>query len=346
VPAGHTYTASLVWKTNKPDPGSIFIGAGPLGGDYSPTRLNVQVVPVSDATVFRLGTRFQLHLTGSNGSTWVAMDNTNLTEVVHVPAGNWDAVVAANADLFTAKAGYNQDIGIAVTGGVYPSTVGQPEVWKESGGFAGTFSPNAAFVQGVLPVAASTDYTVSVVWKTNKPDPGTIYAGAGPVAGSFSPSYVIVYLVPAPSGEASTVITSQVSQANSDGTYLSQVHSALALDFTPASTTSYVVSGNADLWTANAGFNQDLGIMVSGGAYGSGTLVAWKESGGFAGTFSPNAAFVAADLHLQGGVEYRIWLVWKANRIAVVANNIYIGAGPIALKFSPTWLAAVAVSSP
>ena len=41
---------------------------------------------------------------------------------------------------------FNQDIGISVIGGVYPTTAGQPEAWKESGGFAGTFSPNAAFV--------------------------------------------------------------------------------------------------------------------------------------------------------------------------------------------------------
>ena len=73
--------------------------------------------------------------------------------------------------------------------------------------------------------------------------------------------------------------------------------------------------------------------MVSGGAYGTGTLVAWKESGGFAGTFSPNAAFVTTDLHLQAGVTYTVWVVWKANRAG--PSNIYAGAGPIGGAFSP-----------
>jgi hypothetical protein len=51
------------------------------------------------------------------------------------------------------------------------------------------------------------------------------------------------------------------------------------------------LSGNVDLWTANAGVNQDVGLMVSGVAYGTGgQVVVWKESGGFAGTFSSKAA--------------------------------------------------------
>src|SRR5947209_4880848 len=63
------------------------------------------------------------------------------------------AVLSGNADLWTSVAGYNQDLGISVSGtgqSVYPTRAGQPEAWKESGGFAGTFSPNAAFVQTVV----------------------------------------------------------------------------------------------------------------------------------------------------------------------------------------------------
>ena len=52
--------------------------------------------------------------------------------------------------------------------------------WKESGGFAGTFSPNAAFVQGVMPVTGGHYYIFKLKWKTNKPEGGVIiYAGAG-----------------------------------------------------------------------------------------------------------------------------------------------------------------------
>jgi hypothetical protein len=43
--------------------------------------------------------------------------------------------------------------------------------WKESGGFASTYSPNAAFVQALVPMAAGNSYTVVLVWKSNLPMP-------------------------------------------------------------------------------------------------------------------------------------------------------------------------------
>ena len=79
-----------------------------------------------------------------------------------------------------------------VSGGAY-GTGGQVVAWKESGGFAGTFSPNAAFVQTVLPLAGSTTYTIRLVWKANHATSGTIYAaaGAGPPP-YFSPTRLTV----------------------------------------------------------------------------------------------------------------------------------------------------------
>jgi hypothetical protein len=53
-----------------------------------------------------------------------------------------------------------------------------------------------------------------------------------------------------------------------------------------------------------------------------------KESGGLAGTFTPNAAYVATVLQLQIGVPYTLWVIWRANRAAQVANAIYAGTGP------------------
>src|SRR5205807_8938970 len=98
--------------------------------------------------VFATSSQKQYSLTGSNGTTWSTMDAVSLQETVNVPAtGSWIAIVSANVDLWTSKAGFNQDVGIKVSGGLFPSAAGQPEGWKESGGFAGTFSPNAAFVQ-------------------------------------------------------------------------------------------------------------------------------------------------------------------------------------------------------
>jgi hypothetical protein len=90
------------------------------------------------------------------------------------------------------------------------------------------------------------------------------------------------------------------------------------------------------LWTANAGVNQDLGIFVSGGAFGSGKLVAWKESGGNAGIFSPNAAFVQTVLPLAAGT-YTVALEWKANHATNGTIFAAAGLGPV---YSPTRLTA------
>jgi hypothetical protein len=83
--------------------------------------------------------------------------------------------------------------------------------------------------------------------------------------------------------------------------------------------------------------------MVSGGAYGSGTLVAWKESGGFAGTFSPNAAYVSTVLHLQPGT-YFVALVYKTNRYSQEPTAIFMGAG--SGFYSPTSLIGIELGEP
>src|ERR1700686_1122532 len=101
-----------------------------------------------------------------------------------------------------------------------------------------------------------------------------------------------------------------------------------------------MLSGNADLWTATAGYNQDLGIFVSvGGA--ADQLVGWKESGGFNGTFSPNAAFVQTAFTMSAGTSYRFSLRWKTNRRAS-GVTIYMGAG--GGPYSPTRFTAETVS--
>jgi hypothetical protein len=95
------------------------------------------------------------------------------------------AIITGNADLWTADVGVNQDLAIAVDGAV--------AAWKESGGFAGTFSPNAAAVQAIVPVSAGSSHSVTLRWKTNSPAPGkTIFAGAGPWpgAGVYSPTTI------------------------------------------------------------------------------------------------------------------------------------------------------------
>ena len=70
--------------------------------------------------------------------------------------------------------------------------------WKESGGFGGTYSPNAAFGQTEFLMSGGHTYTFSLRWKTNHAATGpgaTIFAGAGPISGSFSPTSLDVELV-------------------------------------------------------------------------------------------------------------------------------------------------------
>jgi len=349
VKAATAYTARLQWKANKADAGSIFVGAGPIGNAFSPTRLTVQLIPTSAAIVFSATSTAQYSLTGNDGNTWVDMDPTNLKITFTWPSTGYTwGLVSANADLWTSSAGYNQDVGVAMTGGHYPSGSWLPEVWGESGGYGGTFSPNAAFVQGgvndtlLSGTAGGTEFSARLQWKANKGDPGTIYAGAGPIGGHFSPTTLTVVLIP-DNSFAYQETSWQYTQPNSDGSYWQEMDSNHQLTQGLGGPGTWSVSANANLWTSVAGYNQDVGIMVSGGAYGSGTVVAWKESGGFAGTFSPNAAFLSVVLQLQAGSSYSWWVVWKANRPAQVANSIFEGAGG-GSNISQIWLTSVRLS--
>ena len=268
----------------------------------------------------------QYWLTGSDGATWVDLDPTNLTLTI-TPQTTATAVLSANADLWTANAGINQDLGIDVAGGVYPTLPGQPEAWKESGGYGGTYSPNAAFVRSTIVMQGATTYTVKLRWKTNKPQgAGTIFAGAG--NGPYSPTRLTVQLL-APATVVGKVSTRQYSLPLSS-TWVAMDNSALSLDYPTSATGTALISANADLWTTRAGYNQDIGIEVDG------TVVAWKESGGFAGTYSPNAAFVQAAVPLAVAPHHQVRLVWKANK-AWPASTVFAGAGPGA-QFSPTTL--------
>ena len=356
--SGVTYLVKLQWKANKPAPGaSIFAGAGPLSGDYrftgslgvSPTRLTLHLVPAASSPVTSLVTNSQYPLSGSSGTTWTDVDTANLTASV-TPTADSTAVITGNIDLWTANSGFNQDIAITVDGTVV--------AWKESGGSAGTFSPNAAFVQAVMPLTvAGSPHIIKLQWKTNKPEGSAkIYAGAGPwpAGGSvFSPTRLTVWLA-APTSDLTAVpatkSTLQYHLSSSDGAGWTPIdNSALQVMFTPGVVNyTYSVTGNLDLWTANSGFNQDIGIFISGGVYGTGTLVAWKESGGSAGTFSPNAAFVDSVQHFGGGVSYTIWLAWKTNKQGA-GSTIYAAAGPwppASATFSPSVLGGAELSSP
>jgi centrosomal CEP192-like protein/ASPM-SPD-2-Hydin domain-containing protein len=325
---GFTYVFKLVWKTNNPAPGaSIFAGAGPIGPDYSPTRLTVQLVqtPIVTAVI-----NSQPQLTSSDGTTWSDIDPA-LTVSFSGSLGT-SAVIAGNADLWTATAGVNQDVAIIVTP---PGQLPQVVAWKESGGSAGTFSPNAAFVQAIVPTSSIGTYQVSLKWKTNVNTHGsTIVAGAG-AGPKYSPTTLTVQQINTQAAN-STLTTRQSTLAGSDGAVWSPLAS---LSITQPSSTANavaVVGANADLWTNTTGYNQDLGIFLSIDD-GPDVLVGWKESGGYAGIFSPNAAYVQAVVPMPANHKYRFSLQWKTNKPEGSAT-IAAGAGPIGPAYSPTSL--------
>jgi hypothetical protein len=326
--AGFSYVFKLVWKTNKSVPGAtIFAGAGPIGPDFSPTRLTVQLVqtPVVSATITA-----QPQLVSSDATTWSDIDPA-LTVSFPGSLGT-SVVIAANADLWTATPGVNQDIAIIITP---PGQLPQLVAWKESGGSAGTFSPNAAFVQAIVPSSSIGTYQVSLKWKTNVSVPGStivVGAGAGP---KYSPTTLTVQQVNTQA--ANVALTTRQSTLNgSDGLTWSPLAS---LSFTqPASTANAVavVGTNADLWTDSLGYNQDIGIFLSTDD-GPNVLVSWKESGGYAGTYSPNAAFAQTVVPMPSGHKYKFLLQWKTNKPELTAT-IAAGAGPIGPAYSPTSL--------
>jgi hypothetical protein len=286
----------------------------------------------------------QYHLSGSDGATWQDIDPANLSITVHAPA-NGSVILMGNADLWTADRGYNQDLGIAVSGGVapnihYPTVAGQPEAWKESGGFAGTFSPNAAFVETVIDVSANVDYTVRLQWKSNKRDPGTIYAGAGPLSnGTFSNTRLTAQLIPADWQVFTVESRNQYAISGSDGqTFVPVDPVKLGFSFTSPTGGTAFIEANADLWTPVTGYNQDIGVLMA--PFPNTTnLATWKESGGFGGTFSPNAAFAQGSIMIDPNTPYDVALAAKAN--IADRNPIMIGAGPIAGQYSPTTLTVI-----
>jgi hypothetical protein len=142
----------------------------------------------AQSPVTALSTR-QYQLPGSNGSSWLPIDDATLSRTVSSNS-QIAAVLHANADLWTATAGYNQDLAIFVSVNSCPA---QLVAWKESGGSAGTTSPNAAFLQSVMTLVPGNVYTFSLRWKANKPAFGaTIAAGAGPIGTQYSPTTLTV----------------------------------------------------------------------------------------------------------------------------------------------------------
>ena len=297
------------------------VSAANAAGTGSQSLPSSPVTP-SELLPYTTTSTAQYHLTGSDGSTWLDLDSQTLSLTIQ-PSANALAVITANANLWTASEGVNQDLGIAVNGTI--------AAWKESGGYA-AFSPDAAAVDAVYPVVAGTSYTVKLQWKTSRAaSTSTIYAGAGPIAGRFSPTRLTLQLIPVGADVMSTSVTNQPTLSNSNGSsWVDMDAQHLTMTYPAPATGTVIVTGNADLWTATVGYNQDIGLAVNG------AVVAWKEGGG-AGALSPNAALVQAAIPVSAGAQYTLALQWKTNRNAP-GVRIYAGAGPISGQFSPTRL--------
>src|SRR5436309_1067814 len=212
-------------------------------GTSPPSALSNAVVP-SGSYPYTGVSSAQYQLANSNGTTWADVDATNLVLTI-TPGLNAHAIVTGNADLWTATAGINQDLGINVNGAIV--------AWKESGGFAGTFSPNAAFVQTADPMTAGATYGVRLQWKTNKPAGGaTIMAAAG--SGPYSPTRLTLRFFPGSSAIVDRQSTRQYSLAGSNGVRWTTVDATnLSLTINPATSCLAILSANGDLFTSAAG---------------------------------------------------------------------------------------------
>jgi hypothetical protein len=325
---GHTYVFKLKWKTDINAPGvTIYAGAG--SGNSFPTRsatsLTAETFPVGVTPIMANKANFS-SLVGSNGTTWQPIDAALSTGTLS-PVSNSTELLGGNADLFTDTAGYNQDIGIFVSvDGATPTLV----AWKESGGFGGTFSPNAAYVKEVYPMTGGHTYNFSLRWKTDINAPGvTIYAGAGN-GSTFpgrAPTTLLAETLAAGANPYSAVKTNFSSLLSSNGATWQPMDAALNVTVPGSDNTNALLGASADLFTDTAGYNQDIGLFVTDSANPSvDTLLAWKESGGFAGTFSPNAAYVESTYPLASRHTYTFKLKWKTD-ISAPGATIYAGAG-------------------
>jgi hypothetical protein len=176
------------------------------------------------------------------------------------------------------------------SGAVYP-TIADSQRPEGEWGFAGTFSPNAAFVQ-----RRSRPFTASRtpgLWKTNAADPAP-FAGAGPFAGSFAHGHGVAYCRRrrfTRNGDHA-----EFSPAARFSNWQDVDAANLSLSFTPRWSRT-AVSGNADHPGQRPGFNQDIGVALSGASFPS--VGATPRHGRRAAALrhlQPNAAFVQAPI--------------------------------------------------
>lgn len=341
--AGHSYLFKLKWKPNRAAPGgTIFAGAGSIDTQFSPTRLTVRMLPSPSLTSAVRRTSYHLDTANDGGFTsWVPVDPS--LDVV-VPGTDATVQVSANLDLWTARAGYNGDVGLFVLDSGNPAAGDVQLAWTENG-FAATFSPSAAFVTTTFDTHAGHNYTFRLKWKPNRQaPPGTIYAGAGTALTEFSPTRLTVEQMVAGSFQSATQKVSYHLDAPNAGNFQSwvELNPQNRVVVNPSAAYQAIVTGGIDLWSTAPGYNGDIAVFACDAAladcspFTNFALVAWKESGNPA-AYAPNAATVQTVMPLTAGHAYTFALGWKPNR-PTPGGVIYGAAGMAGTEFSPTTL--------
>ena len=108
-----------------------------------------------------------------------------------------------------------------------------------------------------------------------------IWMAAGSSGTGFSPTtlFAVTYPTASAPNEAASAgqYTLDASAGDNSATWRSVDPSKLSISMTPTTSCWAHVTGNADLWTADAGYNQDVGIEVTQGGWSA--VTAWKEFG-------------------------------------------------------------------
>lgn len=340
--AGTAYTVSVSWKTNVVQPSGSFVRAGAgTSAPYSPTILSAVLTPTSKSLVASAVSSGATQFTTAS-SSWAVMDSSLNTTFTAATSGQ--ALLTANADVFTARSGTNQDVGICVAPAASLSagcSNGTVVAWAENGG-APAYMPIAALVEAVYPVSANAQYTVGIVWRASGGG-GTIYAGAG--GGPYSASSTVAQISPSPDNEIRTAsTTSQLSRTESqsdNGTAWAGMSSSTQLTFTASTEGVGYLGANSSLFANSGSFNVDLGVCVAVGS-GPCTTAGWKESGS-ATAYSPDAAFLQVPYAISAGTTYTVKLEWRTNANMPSGTAVFAGAG--SSPYSPTTLSVLLAPS-
>lgn len=278
--------------------------------------------PRPHSTVYRAFSTMAYGVAGSSVRSWKDIDPAKLSLSI-MPATDSTVILTANADLFSSRAGFHQDLAVSVNG--------QPVSWKENTDSMANI-PRGTAVHAVAALKAGIVYAVRLQWRTNGPD---IDIGAGPNRKGVPPTWLTAEVIP---GDSLTAVstastTQQYALTGSDGKTWKDIDPAsrLTLHIRPSSNSTAILVGSADLFASSTGYSQDLGISVNG------QVAAWKESQGGLPN-APEATLVHAAIPLKGGVTYTISLQWRAGK--PYTGTMRAGAGPSGGKYSPSWLTA------